>query len=267
MGFNIGTVFFSFYGLIIGLAILVAVLLISWLYKKEGYEENVSFHLMFLVIPLSIFAARVFYVIFADGNVPLFAFRDGGMAIYGAVLMGVVTVFAYARYRKVGFFTLADAIVVGLILAQAIGRFGNMTNNLGGHHEVYGIEVGTHIPPFTVMVRGTPHIAAYFIETLFNLIGFVLLWRIYQRQEKWGTTTAAYFMFYGTIRAAIEPLRLDSLTLFGTSDFVLNRISFLISIALVIAGMVILYLNKRTTFINQQNAPIKETKPAKGGKS
>jgi len=239
-----------FYGIIIATAILVAFFLGQRLYKRSGYKDDIGYHILLLGVPLGMIGARVFYVIFAPHDVNLFDIRGGGMAIYGAVLMGILAVFIYARIRKVGFFTLSDALVIVLILAQSIGRWGNFFNR-----EAYGLGVDFHFFPITVDIYGSYHLATFFYESFLNLIGFFLLWRIFSRQTKHGTTTAWYFIYYGLVRAMIEPLRTDSLTIFGTSDFVLNRVSFVLSLILVAAGVIILVLNKKG-LINQNNENI-----------
>jgi len=259
MGFSIGSAEIRLYGLLVGIGFVTAFLIGAHLYKKSGYKEMLPYLMLAVVAPAGIFGARLFFVIFADGHVPFFGFGDGGLVIYGGVIVALLAVIAVALVKRVGVFTLTDAIVVGLIIAQAIGRWGNFTNILGGYYEGYGSEVGNHVPPFTNMVHGAPHLAFWLFESILNFIGFFLLWRIFKKQTKWGTTTAAYFIYYGIVRAILEPMRGDVLTLFGDSTFFMNRLSFVISIGMIILGGVILYLNKLGK-INQENIPLLEEK-------
>ncbi|MCL2755969.1 MAG: prolipoprotein diacylglyceryl transferase [Firmicutes bacterium] len=263
MGFTVFGLEIRWYGIIIAAAILVAFFIVMQLYKKKNYKEDVVYHLVLLIVPIAIIGARIFYVVFSPVPVSLFSIRDGGLAIYGGVLAAILVVFIYARIRKIGFFTLSDAIVIGLILAQSIGRWGNFLNQ-----EAFGVEVGFHFFPITVRIGDAYHLATFFYESFLNLIGFVLLLQIFRKQKKFGTTTAWYFIFYGIVRAAIEPLRTDSLTIWGASDFVLNRVSFILSLILIVVGVIILVLNHKNK-INQNNANIiqkpkeEETKDAK----
>jgi len=268
MGFTLFGLDIRFYGLIIAASILVAFFLGQWLYKKLGYKDDIGYHILLIGVPLGIIGARVFYVIFFPGEIALFDIRGGGMAIYGAVLMGILAVFIYARIRRVGFFTLTDGLAIVLILAQSIGRWGNFFNQ-----EAYGLEIGFHFFPITVMIGDTPHLATFFYESFFNMVGFVLLTRIFFKTlftssdesctklqrvnnflfpKKFGTTTAWYFIFYGLVRSIIEPLRTDSLTFFGESTFILNRINFVLSLLLIAVGVIILVLNHKG-LISQNN--------------
>ncbi|MCL2569816.1 MAG: prolipoprotein diacylglyceryl transferase [Firmicutes bacterium] len=256
MGFYIGNLEIRFYGIIIAAAILVAFFVCLNLFKKRGYNEDFVYILLIILVPLGIFGARVFYVVFSPDSINLFAIRDGGLAIYGAVIVGMLGVFIFTKLRRVSFFALTDIIAIGLILAQAIGRWGNFTNQ-----EAYGLEVNFHFFPITVLIGNTPHLATFFYESLLNFVGFAVLLYIYmQRNPRVGTITALYFIYYGIVRAIIEPLRLDSLLIFGISDFVLNRISFVISILLIIAGVVILMLNRKNLINQDETGLLKKEK-------
>jgi len=244
MGFYVGNARIQWYGVIIGLAIVVAFFIVSHLYKKRGYNEDIVYHMLLVIVPLAILGARLMYVIFSPYQTNFFAFREGGLAIYGGVIVAIFTVWAYAKIRKTSMFALTDAIVVALILAHAIGRWGNFTNIMGGMYEAYGVEMSFHFFPLTVMVRGTPHFAFFFWESLLNVAGFLLLWRIFFQDKPHGTTTAVYFIYYGVVRAVLEFFRSDVL-LIGSNDIFINRISILISFGLIAFGGLILYLNRR----------------------
>ena len=128
-------------------------------------------------------------------------------------------------------------------MGQSIGRWGNFFNQ-----EAYGLATNWHCFPFTVYIEAIDeyHLATFFYESILNLIGFAVLLTIFLKQKKHGTTTATYFIWYGIVRAIIEPLRMDSLLFPGTTaDFVFNRVSFVLSIAICITGVILLYLNKK----------------------
>ena len=254
---QIGNFHIYYYGMIIAIAILVAFAIGLLMFRVVGYKDEIAYMILILCVPLGIIGARLYYVIFSDWSMynsffDVINMRGGGMAIYGGIIGGALGLFIVARIKKCGFFTLADLCVVGLILAQSIGRFGNFVNQ-----EAYGFAVGVHVPPFTVNIDGQAHLATWFFESMLNLIGFVVLFIWYTmklKREKyvWGTGSAMYLIWYGVTRAIIEPLRNDSLTMFGSSTFLLNRVSFMLSLAIIIAG-VVLYICAKKGLVSQEN--------------
>jgi len=194
------------YGIIITLSIIVAFLLALYFMKKMGFREEIVFELLLLLVPLALVGARLWYVIVEDGSLAnFFNFRDGGLAIYGAIVFGSIGLLIYTlAIRKCSFFAISDVVAIVLILAQSIGRWGNYFNQ-----ELYGFEVGFHFFPITVMIGSTPHLALFFYESVLNLIGFVALFTLFMRpNRKYGTVTAVYFIIYGVVRAILEPLRM-----------------------------------------------------------
>ena len=220
-----------------------------YLAKKRGFNENTAYHLVLLIVPMSILGIRVLYVIYNPGT-PFFAFRDGGGALMGGIAFGLLTLFIYTRIRKVGFFTLCDFIVVGMILAQSIGRWGNFTNG-----ELYGWRVDGGFFPFVVDIGGHNHLAMFFLESILNLIGFFVLLQVLKRQKTWGTTSGAYFIWYGTVRAILEPFRQNPDLAFGNSSIIFNQANFLIALLLIAFGCAILFLGKKG-LLNQEHAAL-----------
>jgi len=149
-------------------------------------------------------------------------------------------------------------------LAQAIGRWGNFTNSMGDRPEGYGIAVEHSVPPFTMMVYGVPHISFWLFESVLNFGGFVLLYFVYKKQNKFGTTTATYFIYYGLVRTVLESIRGDVLPLFGDSSnpSFFNRASVVVSLLMIAAGVAILYLNKQGK-ISQDNLRLMFKEPPK----
>jgi len=244
MGFDIFGFHIQLYGIIISIGMIVAVLVVSHLYKKSGYDDTLIYILAILIIPLSIVGARAYFVIFYDGDIDFFAIRQGGLAILGGVIVGLIVVLVFTKFKRAGIFTLSDGIVVGVIIAQAIGRWGNFTNILDGMYEGYGQEVANHIPPFTILIDGVPHLSFWLFESVLNFGGFFVLFKLYKRQKKFGTTTAGYLIYYGTVRMILESFRGDVLTIFSDSTFFLNRVSVFVGLVMVLGGLCILMLNK-----------------------
>ncbi|MCQ2381849.1 MAG: prolipoprotein diacylglyceryl transferase [Clostridia bacterium] len=246
MGFDIFGLHVAYYGIIIASGLLVGVLLCDFLCRKRGYDNNIPYLLVLVIVPLAILGARLYYIIFSD-QLTLANFFDmtnggfQGLAIYGAEIGGMLGVIIYCRMKKCSIFPLLDLIVPALILGQCIGRWGNYFNQ-----EAYGIATNLTFFPFAVYIDALQeyHLATFFYESFMNFIGFWVILLVYFKQKKHGTSTATYLIWYGIVRAMIEPLRTDSLLIPGTTaDFVFNRISFVISIALIGVGVLLLLLN------------------------
>lgn len=227
---------------------MIGIFLCDFLCRKRGYDSNIPYMLVLFVVPLAILGARLYYIIFSEQLkiTDFFDFSHGGfqgLAIYGAVIGGFIGIVIYCLIKKCSVLVITDLLVAALILGQSIGRWGNFFNQ-----EAFGIKTDCNIFPFAVYIDALQeyHLATFFYESILNFIGFWVLLRIYFKQKKYGTATASYFIWYGIVRAIIEPLRTDSLLFPGTTaDFVFNRVSFVLSIALVVLGVVLLILNKK----------------------
>ncbi len=248
VGFEIFGVHIAYYGIIIASGLLIGIILADFLCRKKGYDNNIPYVLVLLLVPLAILGARLYYIVFSDQltMADFFDFSNGGfqgLAIYGAEIGGLLGVIIYCSIKKCSVFAITDLIVPSLILGQSIGRWGNFMNQ-----EAYGAATNWNCFPFTVYIDALQeyHFATFFYESILNFIGFWVLLSVFFKQKKIGTATATYLIWYGIVRALIEPLRTDSLLIPGTTaDFVFNRISFVLSIALCIVGVVLLYLNKK----------------------
>lgn len=243
-GLFIGSVEIKFYGLIMAVSMLFGVLLACKLAKKKGIKSDDIFMLALIVLPCAVVGARLYYCIFYEYNYSfreLFNIRQGGLALYGGVIGGVVGIIIYALIKKNWklIFILCDVIAPCLILGQALGRWGNFFNQ-----EAYGnIVTNSNLQwfPFAVFIEeeNAWFQATFFYESFWNLIGLVILLFTYQKSEKTGTTAAAYLTWYGIGRTWIEGLRSDSLYIGSTGI----RVSQLLSMLLVVAGIIILTIN------------------------
>jgi phosphatidylglycerol:prolipoprotein diacylglycerol transferase len=141
-------------------------------------------------------------------------------------------------------------VVIVLILAQSIGRWGNYFNQ-----ELYGLSTGNfHMFPFTVLIGGSPHLALFFYESILNLVGFILLFIVFSKQKNWGTTSAVYLIVYGTIRGSLELLR-DPYYILGNNI----AVSMVISIVAIGLGILLLILGKLGK-ISQKDMALRCTK-------
>ncbi len=248
VGFQIFGLYITYYGVIIASALMIGVFLCDFLCRKRGYDSNIPYVLVLLIVPLAVLGARLYYIVFSDvlTIADFFDFSHGGfqgLAIYGAILGGLLGVLIYCLIKKCSMFAITDMLVVALILGQSIGRWGNFFNQ-----EAFGIKTNWNCFPLTVYIDalGEYHLATFFYESVLNFIGFWFLLRCFFKSKSHGTTISCYLIWYGTVRSIIEPLRTDSLLFPGTSaDFVFNRVSFVLSIALIIIGVILLILNKK----------------------
>ena len=193
--------------------------------------------LALIVIPCGIIGARLYYVamtweLFRDNPVSILYIWEGGIAIYGGVIGGALGAWGYARRKKLPFLKLMDMVVPGLLLAQAIGRWGNYFNM-----EAYGPEItdpAFQFFPLGVLIPSAGgyvwHMATFFYESLWNAAGFAALWAMRRRVREPGGVTCWYLLIYGSGRFIIERLREDSLYLGGL------RVSQYLSLILCLAA-------------------------------
>ena len=235
VAFTIGNIDIYWYGVIIAVSIITAFALSFALLKVKGLPKDMPIDVFLAIIPLGIVCARLFSVLFDPGTTILdfFKFREGGMSIIGAVLGGVIGIIILCAFKKYKFLTVGDLIVPVLILAQAIGRWGNFANQ-----EVYGWVItnpALQFFPAGVLIDGQWHMALFFYECVLNLIGFAVLMVLYFKTKKAGVCTATYLIYYGTIRTVLECFREEEYVLkWGNVP-----ISQLISVLFIIAGIMI----------------------------
>ncbi|MDI9521165.1 MAG: prolipoprotein diacylglyceryl transferase [Bacillota bacterium] len=232
---------FNLYGLLIALGVLAAVFYISRETRRLGLGEELPVDLALWVVPPAILFSRIYYVVFNcsqyEGDLlSIFRVWEGGLAIYGGVIGGLLGGFLLSKRKKLSFALLADLVAPGLLLGQAIGRWGNFFNM-----EAFGYEVmnpALQFFPFAVKVGEVWHLATFFYESLWNLLGFVLLLNLrglcYKKGKGW--VFAWYLIWYGLGRMMIEGLRTDSLML---GDL---RVSQGLSVVLLAAAGIIMIL-------------------------
>lgn len=195
------------YGVIITFAIMLVFGLAFLLCKRKNYSMNLPYEILFAILPLGILSARLFSVLFDSGLTiaDYFKFRDGGMSIIGAIIGGLVGIIILCLIRKHNFLEVADLLVTLLILAQGIGRWGNFANG-----EVYG-QVITNPDlqwfPNAVNIDGTYYEALFFYESVLDILGFVGLICLFWFTKKSGLCLGSYLVYYGTVRAILEPHR------------------------------------------------------------
>ncbi len=223
------------YSFLIVLGAAIAIFLASKEEKRAGLKKDTALDFALIVLPCGIIGARIYYVAFSwpkfrDNLLSVLKIWEGGIAIYGGVIAGLLTAWIFSRRRKISFFTLCDLFAPGLILAQAIGRWGNYFNQ-----EAYGAFISNPMLqffPFGVQIKTDSglqwHMATFFYESCWNLLVFIFL---ITARRKWfrfhGDVICFYAFLYACGRLIIEDFRMDSL--YASSSV---RISQLLSVVI-----------------------------------
>ena len=247
-----------FYGVLIALGFVLAMLYCSHHAPRFGIRPDDFFDLMLWLIPIVIVGARAYYVLFRldyylANPSQIIAVRDGGLAIYGGVIAGAVVIWLFCRRRELSLPAMLDLAVYGLLIGQIIGRWGNFMNReaFGAQTDIF-CRMGLTPPGgATVYVHPT-----FLYESLWNLIGlvFLIVWERRGGRKYDGQCALIYFFWYGLGRAWIEGLRTDSLYIGATG----LRVSQLLSIALCLAALVLLVIfgrrrhDPRQLFVNRK---------------
>lgn len=231
------------YGIIIAAAVLLAVGLAVLESKRRGYRSEMVMDFMLIAIPLGIIFARLYYVVFSpdyieyNSIVDVIAVWNGGLAIYGAIIGGVIGAVIFSKWRKVPMGELLDIAAPSIVIAQAIGRWGNFINQEAHGQKI--LDAAWQWFPAAVNIRGEWYMATFFYESLWNVLVFAGLLLLRKKIKVRGGIFALYLSLYGLGRFFIEALRTDSLFV-GTL-----RVSQLLSAVLVVAGVLYIVLMTR----------------------
>ena len=221
-----------FYGAIIALGFILAALFCAKQAVKFGLTSDDFFDFVIWLIPTCIIGARLYYVLFKldyflANPSEILSLRDGGLAIYGGIIAGVITGVLVCKKKKIPVLALGDLAAFGLLIGQAIGRWGNFINR-----EAFGVEtdifcrMGLTTPDgVTVFVHPT-----FLYESLWNFTGFIILYILLHRGARKydGQFTWLYVLWYGLGRAWVEGLRTDSLYI-GTTDIRVSQLLAIVS--------------------------------------
>ena len=238
VAFTIFGIDVMWYGVLIATGMLIGIALAIREAKRVGISEDDVLNIAIIAIPVAIICARLYYVIFSwdyysQNPGEVFNIRGGGLAIHGGLIGGILTGFIYAKIKKLDFFKTADAVMVGMPLAQAIGRWGNFING-----EAHG---GPTSLPWGIMVDGVKVHPTFLYESIWDF-GIFLFIMFYMRKKKTyeGEVIVSYITLYSIGRFFIEGLRTDSL-MFGPI-----RMAQFVSLVGVVGGLVLhLYLKNR----------------------
>ncbi|CEO10625.1 prolipoprotein diacylglyceryl transferase [[Clostridium] sordellii] len=244
VAFTIFGIDVMWYGILMAIGMILGTLIALKEAKRVGIKEDNILDLAIIAIPVGLICARLYYVIFnweyyASNPSQVFNFRGGGMAIHGALIGGVLAGYLFSRYKKINFFKLADTVIIGMPLAQAIGRWGNFINK-----EAHG---GPTNLPWGIIVDGVKVHPTFLYESIWDFGIFVFLWMFRKKKSYEGQIIVLYAILYSLGRFFIEGLRTDSLMIGPL------RMAQVISLVGVIGGLIAhIYLSKKSK-INRQN--------------
>lgn len=258
---DLGLIKIYWYSVFIFLAFLISGSLAIREGKKWRISEDNLINMFFFLIPISIIGARLYYVIFnfaeyKDNLLEILEVWNGGLAIHGGVIAGLLFIIFYTKKNKINTFRMLDIIVVSLLIGQAIGRWGNFFNQ-----EAHGIATTAEFLhkfiPFNFIIEGMNIDGIYYhptflYESLWCLLGFIILLLIRRMKYlKIGQLSGLYLIWYGIGRFFIEGLRTDSLMV---GDL---RVAQVVSVICVFVGFVILIIRGTgSRFENQYNTPL-----------
>lgn len=238
-----------YYAIIIVFGIICAAVVAGILFKHRNLPADWVLDLLLCILPLGIIGARTFFCV-TDPSTSLAdwftKFREGGLSIIGGVLGGTLGVVLFCLIHKLNFLRVADCVVPGVILAQAIGRWGNFANQ-----EVYGPEItnpSLQWFPMGVFIDDVQewHYAFFFYESVLNLLIFVglflLMWKFTKKPN--GLALSGYLFGYGVVRSIMEPLR-DSQFILGSSLPISQVFALCMAIGGAVLFVAILLINKK----------------------
>ncbi|OQP07391.1 prolipoprotein diacylglyceryl transferase [Geobacillus sp. 47C-IIb] len=246
---ELGPLSIRWYGIVIGIGLLLGLYIATNEAVKRGLQKEVFTDLVLWAAPIALICARIYYVIFnwsyySQHPDEIIAIWKGGIAIHGALIGAIVTTVVFAKKKNLSFWKLADIAAPSIILGQAIGRWGNFMNQ-----EAHGGPVSREfleslqLPDFIInqmYIEGSYYHPTFLYESLWNLIGFLILLTLQRLNLKRGEVFLTYVIWYSIGRFFIEGIRTDSLML--TNNLKMAQV---LSVVLVITSTVLI-LYKRT---------------------
>lgn len=239
VAFTIFGIEIMWYAIVIATGAAIGIILALIEAKRVGFNEDALIDVLLAVMIVGIISARLYYVAFAPEEFNSFFevinIRTGGMAIHGGVFGGILAAIIACKIKKIDYWQLIDILVPSVVIAQAIGRWGNFFNQ-----EVYG---GQTTLPWGISIDNLPgkYHPLFLYESICNLILFVfLLWYRKNKKKNDGEIFALYIIFYGIVRFILERMRVEEFVL----KFMGLSIAQIVSILMALVGIAIFFIRK-----------------------
>lgn len=250
----------AFYGIIIGIGMLVALGIVFREAKITGQDQEVYVDFAIVTLLMAIIGARLYYVIFSfdhykDNLVDIFKIREGGLAIYGGIIGGALAIIIMCIIKKKNFFKMADSAVLGLVVGQAIGRWGNFVNREaygGSTNSLFAMRIDTltsgiipqeGVEPIDELGRYIQVHPTFLYESAWNIALFALMMMFRKKKKYHGEVMLWYLCGYGVGRAIIEGMRTDQLLLMNTKIPVSQALSIVLA---VVSAIVLIIMRIKT---------------------
>ena len=245
----------AYYGIVIAIGMVLGTLLARAVAKRTGQDPDMYVSFAIMAIIISVICARLYYVVFSwdlykDNLISILNIRQGGLAIYGGVIGGIISAIIFAAIKKVRLGTLLDTACLGLLVGQILGRWGNFFNReaFGGYTDslfamqlpvdaVRSVDITNELASHMQVVDGISYIQVhptFLYECVWNIVVLIILLARTKHKRFEGAIFFGYLVGYGLGRAWIEGLRTDQLLIPGTQF----AVSQLLSIGLVVFGII-----------------------------
>lgn len=267
------------YGLIIGIGVVLAFMLISKVAVRDGQNPDDFYEMGIYTLIFGILGARIYYVIFAwefykDDLLSILNIRQGGLAIYGGVIAGTATVIIWSKIKKKNMFEMLDTAFTGVLVGQILGRWGNFTNRevFGGYTDslfamripieaVRSRDVTTEI--YNNIPAGANYIQVhptFLYESFCNLILLIIILLYGKKKAFKGECTLMYLGGYGIIRFIIEGIRVDQLLIPGTNIPVSQMLGMLLFVFAVVTDVAVRVKMKKKEPVTEEKTEKTEEK-------
>jgi prolipoprotein diacylglyceryl transferase len=237
VAFTIFGIDIMWYGILISAGVLFGVLLALRECRRINFNEDYLMDFLLIAIPSAVIGARIYYVIFSwdyysQNLKEIINIRNGGLAIHGGIIAGVIVAYIYCKIRKINMLQILDIVAPSISLGQSIGRWENFVNQ-----EAYG---GPTDLPWGIIIEGQKVHPTFLYESICDFAIFLfLMWYRKNKSKSNGDVFALYMILYSAVRFFVEGLRTDSLM------FMNMRIAQLVSIASIIAGAVLFSYSRK----------------------
>lgn len=252
---KIGNITIYWYSVMILIGFLIASYLITKESKKFNIKKEIITDMLFYTIIIGILGARLYYVIFnldyySKNILDIFKVWEGGLAIHGGIIAGALFIIIYTKKKNLNTLKILDICVPGLLIGQALGRWGNFFNG-EAHGPITTIDKLKHLPKFIqkgMYIDGNYYMPTFLYESILCIIGLIIILIIRRKLKiKNGQITGFYLIWYGIIRFIIESFRTDSLML-----SILKQAQ-IISIIMIIIGVILIIKGNKNEKYNEIN--------------